>query len=260
MSSLSLNVVLLWRVTITGAFQAFWSPVAAGLGPKRQRRVAVRGHAVLEVVGQRVDRADVGGAVLCGQAAVGRLGPALTAVEGEVDAGDADVGGEVATAALARGAVDQVIGARRQHVGVVRIDRECWLVDRIGKVGSGGAGDRDLGLGGLGTGRHGDGQGRCYRHQRQKLGETAAAQFRRLPSLGAELDTASCSKPDLLTWGGTAKMALFVKRSRHRVRYPPASGGSKVASLPPARPRPPACADVRAEVAGGTTWDLPLES
>jgi len=55
-------------------------------------------------------------------------------------------------------------------------------------------------------------------------------------------------------------MALFVKRSRHRVRYPPASGGSKVASLPPARPQPPACADVRAEVAGGTTWDLPLES
>src|SRR5262249_32199167 len=85
------------------------TPVGPGLGPERQRRVAVGGHAVLEVAGQGVDRAHVGGAVLRRQAGVGRLRPRRAAVEGEVDPGDADVGGEVTTAALAGRAIDEVV-------------------------------------------------------------------------------------------------------------------------------------------------------
>ena len=164
-------------------------PAWARLGAERQRRVAVGAHAVLVVPGKGVNRAGLGGAAAGGQAGVGRLDPARPLVEGEVDPRDADVGGQVAAAAVTGGAVDQVVAPAGQHRGVVGGDRQGGFVDRVGQVRGGGTGYRDLGLGSLGMGQGGQDQGCCdcdqqYQHASARTGHRGS--FR--PSLDAETE------------------------------------------------------------------------
>src|SRR4029453_15682660 len=72
---------------------------------------------------------------------VGRLGPAVTGVEGEGDPGGPDPGGERAggvVAGVARLEVDVVVGARGQDVGVGLVDRHRRLVLLVGGKRAGG--------------------------------------------------------------------------------------------------------------------------
>src|SRR6266700_6197164 len=100
--------------------------------PERHRRVAIGHQPALEVLGEGADRADPGHArrrskaVAGGPAGVGRLCPALAAVEGEVHPRGADPRGEGAAGRVAGVAgfdIDLVIGAGGDHLRVRRVDR-----------------------------------------------------------------------------------------------------------------------------------------
>ena len=112
----------------------------------------MRGHPVLEIVGQRVDRADVRAARLCCQPAVSRLDPGSAPVKREVNPGDPDAGSEITTTAVARRAIHQVVGTGRQHLRVISIDSQRRLVNRVRKIRRRRTSDRHLGLRDLSAG------------------------------------------------------------------------------------------------------------
>ena len=145
-------------------------PAAGGrLGAEGHRGVAVGDQAVLGVVRQGADQtplrdaggivvADHAGAATSGQALVRRLLPGGARVDGEVDAGDADAGGErtvVVRAGVARLHVDVVVGARHQDGRVDRVDGDGRFVLLVGRERTVGAAGADEGV--ARVGQHGVG-------------------------------------------------------------------------------------------------------
>jgi hypothetical protein len=115
-------------------------------GTERHCRVPVGDQARIEVAGERADRPDprLAGRVVAGRAhavagapaRIGGLDPRGAAVEREVHARRTDAFGERAVVVGTRVAglhVDVVVGAGRQHGGVVGVDRHRRLVLLVGR-------------------------------------------------------------------------------------------------------------------------------
>src|SRR5262249_25503876 len=133
--------------------------VAIRLRAERKRWVAVRDQAVLKVIWQRADWADMRSAghrpqaVASRPAAIRRLCPGMPTIEREVDARGADPIGERAGGWVARVAclyVDLLVGACGKHRRVVCIDRDRGFVLLILSECRGWAADRNQAIAPLG--------------------------------------------------------------------------------------------------------------
>src|SRR3954451_4210485 len=91
-------------------------------------RIAIGDQSGLVVVRQRADRTYSRGAGSIAPALIGRLAPARTPVEGEVDARIPDTLNERAVPAHARSLIDLVVRAGGQHVRMDWVDRDRGLV------------------------------------------------------------------------------------------------------------------------------------